>query len=145
MGAHGLLYGNLGGPRVSNSKPRGDKEDQKVPKERLYGLCKNVNITLVFVGFRRLGLPMALQRTVLGCMGGTLGHMWALSWLQVPLWSAIGRLKVPLFLGRGGSRWVDVGRGKSLAAEAGLSGGGGGFASGLCTVLYTNIQHALLL
>ena len=102
MEAHGLLCGSLGGPRVSNSKPRGDKEDQKVPKERLYGLCKNVNITLVFVGFRRLGLPMALQMTILGCMGGTFGHMWALSRLQVPLWSAIGWLKVPLFLGRGG-------------------------------------------
>ena len=43
---------------------------------------------------------MALQMTVLGCMGGTFGHMWALSWLQVPLWSAIGWLKVPLFLGK---------------------------------------------
>ncbi len=39
---------------------------------------------------------------------------------------------------------VNVGRGESSAAEAGLGGGGAGFASHLCKELYTNIQHALL-
>jgi hypothetical protein len=39
---------------------------------------------------------------------------------------------------------VNVGRGKRFAAEAGVSGGGGGFASQLCKELYTSIQHALL-
>ena len=59
-----------------------------------------------------------------GHMGGTLGHMWGPSWLQVPLWSVIGWSKVPPSDDLERSMLVNVGGGERLAAEVGLSGGG---------------------
>ncbi len=53
---------------------------------------------LVFQGWAchwssKVGLKGHMGGT-LGLMGGTFGQMWGPSWLQVPLWSAIGWPKV---------------------------------------------------
>ena len=69
-----------------------------------------------------------------------VGAIMALSGALERHWVAQGAQSAPCSAVRGGQCWsmlVNVGQGERSAARAGLSGGGGGFASELCKGLLT--------
>ena len=101
------------------------------PRSILCTLLKHQFLLVFLLVFGGLGSPVELQMVASALLWGPYGGLSVIFGCKkccIEFWSP-KMIPVPWL------RWVKVGRGKRSAAEAGLSGGGGGFASEPCKVL----------
>ena len=105
-------FGSSGVPFCSPGRQKESLEVSKGPSLWHHG---NSDICMCFTMFSEVKV---VQMAPLGhtlAHGGHFGSKWAPTWLQVALWNAIvwpkvpqSELEVPLFRGKGGSRWVKI-------------------------------------